>query len=116
MIVFSIISQLSRLFFILLLPLAFQLGGRVTGLALSFAFIVYFGALSIARAIWWKENTLGWVIVSEGTMAIAFIIVIQLIVLSNMPLAPIAGNVSTHTNPLLCVSLHSIDICLDTKQ
>ena len=67
MIMFSIISQLSRLFFLLLLPLAFQLGGRVAGLALSFAFIVYYGALSIARAIWWKQNTLGWVIVSKDT-------------------------------------------------
>jgi len=85
---FSIISQLSRLFFLLLLPLAFQLGGRVAGLALSFAFIVYFGALSIARAIWWKENTLGWVIVSEGTMAIALVIVIQLIVLPHMLFSP----------------------------
>ncbi|CAG8486806.1 16796_t:CDS:2, partial [Acaulospora morrowiae] len=53
---------------------AFDVGGRATGLALSFALFFYYIVLGLAKVIWWKREGLGWIVPQLLTLSQPFMI------------------------------------------
>src|SRR5207248_10944521 len=63
--VFSFFNGANHLLFLFLLPIAFEIGGKPTGLALSFALFSYYSLIGLTKVLWWRYQGLGWIIVSE---------------------------------------------------
>jgi hypothetical protein len=69
---FSFFNGAIYLLFLFLLPIAFDIGGRLAGLAVSFALFSYYALLGLAKALYWKKQGLGWIIVSNLSFNISY--------------------------------------------
>jgi len=62
--VLSFFNGANHILTLFLLPIAFDIGGRPAGLAVSFALFSYYTFLGLTKVLYWKKQGLGWIIVS----------------------------------------------------
>ncbi|RIA84209.1 ICE2-domain-containing protein [Glomus cerebriforme] len=70
---FSFFVGANHLLFLFLLPIAFDIGGRSAGLAMSFALFSYYSLLGLTKLLWWKKQGLGWIIPQLLTISQPFL-------------------------------------------
>ncbi|CAG8683444.1 1145_t:CDS:2 [Funneliformis mosseae] len=68
-----IFNGTNHLLFLLLLPIAFDIGGKTAGLALSLSLFIYYSILGLARVLWWKNQGLGWIFLQLLTISQPFL-------------------------------------------
>jgi hypothetical protein len=74
--VLSFFNGANHLLFLFLLPIAFDIGGRPAGLAVSFALFSYYTLLGLMKVLYWEKQGLGWIIVSVLSEFLYLIILI----------------------------------------
>ncbi|RHZ52891.1 hypothetical protein Glove_456g27 [Diversispora epigaea] len=72
--ILNLFNNANYILLFFLLPIAFDLGGRATGLSLSFALFIYYFLLGFTKVIWWKREGLGWIVPRILTLSQPFII------------------------------------------
>ncbi|GES86254.1 ER membrane protein [Rhizophagus clarus] len=72
--VLSFFNGANYLLFLFLLPIAFDIGGRPAGLAVSFALFSYYTLSGLMKVLFWKKQGLGWIISQLLTISQPFLL------------------------------------------